>query len=84
MDVFNITISRQQAEVEVILDYLSSSKNKSRFHIDLTDAVILLVMCSNILFSKRGSNLLLDVIRKFNLMFCYVCLNQTNSMGKKF
>lgn len=84
MDVFNITISRQQAEVEVILDYLSSSKNKCRFHIDLTDAVILLVMCSNILFSKRGSNLLLDVIRKFNLMFCYVCLNQTNSMGKKF
>ena len=37
LDVFNITISRQQAEVEVILDYLSIGKNKSRFHVDLTD-----------------------------------------------
>lgn len=75
MDVFNITISRQQAEVEVIPDYLSINKNKSRFHVDLTDAVILLVLGYNILFPKRGSNLLLCAIRKINLMFCSIHLN---------
>lgn len=74
MDVFNITISRQQAEVEVIPHYLSIGKNKSRFHIDLTDAVVLVLGC-NILFPKRGSNLLLCGIRKIGLMFCPIHLN---------
>lgn len=61
MDVFNITISRQQAEVEVIPDYVSISKSKSRFRVDLTDVVILLVLCYNMLFPGRGSNLPLVV-----------------------
>lgn len=62
---------RQQAEVEVIADYLSVSKNKSRVHIDLTGAVILLVLCCNILFPKMGSNLLFCVCYKkiwFNVL----------------
>lgn len=69
---------RQQAEVEVI-DYISISKTKSRFHVDLIAVVMLLVLCCNILFPERGSNLILCVIRKFDLI-----LNQKGSMGKIF
>jgi hypothetical protein len=39
LDVFNITIARQQAEVEVTLHYLSISRNKSKFHVDVTKAI---------------------------------------------
>lgn len=84
MDVFNITIARQQAEVEVIPDCLSISKNKSRIYTDLIDVVMLLVLCCNILFPKKGSNLLISFTRKFHALFCYMYLNQTGSMGKKF
>lgn len=74
MDVFNITIARQQAEVEVIPDNLSVTKNKSIFLIDFKDIVVLLVLCCNTLFPKRGSNLLPCIIRKID-MFCTIDLN---------
>lgn len=53
MDVLNITIARQQAEVEVILGF-SISKNNFEFHIDMTDVILLILYC-NILFPKNGS-----------------------------
>lgn len=40
MDVFNIVISRQQAEVEVILNYISLGFKSKRFHVDLTGAML--------------------------------------------
>lgn len=61
---------RQQAEVEVIQDYLSISKNKPRIHIDLTGAMMLPVLYCNKLFPKRGSSLILCGVRIFGLMFC--------------
>ena len=72
--MFNITIARQQAEVEVISDCLSINKNKSRIYNDLADAVMLLVLCYDIIFPKMGSNFLLFIIRKFDAVFCHIYL----------